>query len=138
MFARWFYISTSRLDEIDTEECIREIVNVSIPRNRSLEVTGALLFTGRNFVQYLEGTPTAIEELKASILQDPRHENVRTIASGEYSHRRFVTWSLAYAGPSQFVANIVDRASEDALQGSGEQIEALAQLLAEFSIRGRS
>lgn len=138
MFARWLYISTSRLDGIDSEERVRKIVHISISRNRSLDVTGALLFTGRNFVQYLEGTAPAIEDLKGSILRDSRHENVRTIASGEYSHRRFVTWSLAYAGSSQFVSNIVERVLEDALQDNGKEIEMLAQLLAEFSIQGRS
>ncbi|UZW55378.1 BLUF domain-containing protein [Sphingobium sp. JS3065] len=138
MLARWSYISTSRLDAIDIEECIRDIVTVSIPRNRSLEVTGSLLFTGRRFAQYLEGAPPAIEEIKAAILRDSRHGDVRTIASGEYAHRRFVTWSLAYAGPSHFVADIVERALSDALENGDEGIEALIQTMSEFSIHGRS
>ncbi|AEG47805.1 BLUF domain protein [Sphingobium chlorophenolicum L-1] len=138
MLARWSYISTSRLDSIDTEERIRDIVAVSIPRNRSLQVTGSLLFTGRRFAQYIEGTSAAIEELKASILRDSRHEDVRTIAWGEYAHRRFVTWSLAYAGPSHFVSDIVERALNDTLERGDEGIETLIQTMSEFSIHGRS
>lgn len=138
MFARWIYISSSRLAGNDIEDRVRGIASASTPRNCSLEVTGSLLFTGRKFVQYLEGKPTAIEELKASIVRDSRHENIRTVASGKYSHRQFVTWSLAYAGASQFVANVVERALEDTMHGRGGQVETLAQLLTEFSIRGRS
>ncbi len=138
MLARWSYISSSKLDTIDAEERIREIVHVSVPRNRSLNVTGTLLFSGRRFAQYLEGAPAAIEELKASILRDSRHSDVRTIASGKTPHRHFVTWSLAYAGPSHFVADIVERSLNDALEKGDEGIEALIQMMSEFSIRGRS
>ncbi|WP_313804224.1 BLUF domain-containing protein [Sphingobium sp.] len=137
MLARWAYISTNRLKAADIEERIQQIVNVSVPRNRALNVTGALLFTGRRFAQYLEGEPSAIDELRASILRDPRHEDVRTIASGAYSHRFFVTWSLAYTGPSQFVAEIVDRSLNDTLEKGDVSIHALVQILSEFSIGGR-
>lgn len=136
MLARWSYISKSRLDTTDAEERIQEIVHISIPRNRSLDVTGALLFTGRRFAQYLEGAPAAIEELRASILRDRRHEEVRTVASGIAPHRHFVTWSLAYAGPSHFVADIVERSLNDALEMGDEGSAALVQMLSEFSIRG--
>ncbi|WP_176596186.1 MULTISPECIES: BLUF domain-containing protein [Sphingobium] len=136
MLARWSYISKSRLDTTDAEESIQEIVHISIPRNRSLDVTGALMFTGRRFAQYLEGAPAAIEELRASILRDRRHEEVRTVASGIAPHRHFVTWSLAYAGPSHFVADIVERSLNDALEMGDEGSAALVQMLSEFSIRG--
>lgn len=136
MLARWSYISKSRLDTTDAEERIQEIVHISIPRNRSLDVTGALMFTGRSFAQYLEGAPAAIEELRASILRDRRHEEVRTVASGIAPHRHFVTWSLAYAGPSHFVADIVERSLNDALEMGDEGSAALVQMLSEFSIRG--
>lgn len=136
MLARWSYISKSRLDTTDAEERIQEIVHISIPRNRSLDVTGALMFTGRRFAQYLEGAPAAIEELRASILRDRRHEEVRTVASGIAPHRHFVTWSLAYAGPSHFVADIVERSLNDALEMGDEGSAALVQMLSEFSIRG--
>lgn len=136
MLVRWFYISTSRLDVSDAQDRVREIVDTSISRNRSLDVTGALLFTGQRFAQYLEGASAAVAELKQSILRDPRHEDVRTIASGSYDHRRFLTWSLAYAGPSRFVATKVEEALTGALQGGNASIEALAEMLAGFAVEG--
>lgn len=132
------YISTSQLIDADAPDHVREIVDISIPRNASLSVTGALLFTGRRFAQYLEGPAEGIAELKRSILQDPRHRDVHTIAEGPYDHRRFLTWSLAYAGPSQFVASKVEDALTAALNGSEEGVEALAEMLAGFAIEGHS
>ena len=136
MLERWIYISTSRLIDDDASDLVRAIVDISIPRNASLQVTGALLFTGRRFVQYLEGSAAGIAELKSSILRDPRHHDVQTIAEGPYDHRRFLTWSLAYAGPSHFVASKVEDALTDALNGSEEGVEALAEMLAGFATEG--
>ena len=136
MLVRWFYISTSRLVASETQKQVRNVVDISIARNRSLYVTGALLFTGQRFVQYLEGAPAAIAELQLSILRDPRHEDVQTIASGSCDHRRFLTWSLAYAGPSRFVAAKVEDALNGALAGGNGRVEALAEMLAGFVVEG--
>jgi len=138
MFERWFYISTSRLEIVHAADHVAEIVNISIPRNRSLDVTGALMFTGQHFSQYLEGSPAAIAELKQSILQDHRHEDVRTLAAGPHEDRRFLTWSLAYAGPSRFMASKVEYALNDVLQGNVENIETLAEMLAGLAVEGHS
>jgi hypothetical protein len=37
------------------------------------------MFTHSNFVQVLEGSPAALDELMASIKRDSRHENVRVL-----------------------------------------------------------
>lgn len=136
MLDRWFYISTSRLAPNDTEKSIRNIVEVSIARNQRLGVTGALLFIGQRFTQYLEGPATALAELQHSILADSRHEAIHTIASGPADHRRFLGWSLAYAGPSRFVAGKVEEALSDALTGGAERVEPLAELLTSFVVDG--
>lgn len=138
MLDKWFYISTSRLGAAAGQDDVRAIVENSIPRNRSLGITGALLFTGQKFTQYLEGSPAAIAELKQSICRDPRHDDIHTIASGPFDHRRFLGWSLAYAGPSRFVAAKVEDALHGALNEGEEAIEALAELLAEFVVDGHS
>jgi hypothetical protein len=138
MAERWFYISTSKLIGRDVEDQVRNIVDVSLPRNRSLGVTGALLFTGTRFAQYLEGPSGGIAELRNSIMDDCRHEDIQTIASGPYEHRLFLRWSLAYAGPSPFVAGKVEDALVDALAGGQEHVKALAEMLAGFAIDGHS
>lgn len=94
------------------------------------------MYTGQRFSQYLEGSPAAIAELKHSILRDTRHEDVRTLAAGPYEVRRFLTWSLAYAGRSRFMASKVECALNDALQGDVENIEMLAEMLAGLAVEG--
>lgn len=136
MAERWFYISTSKLIGRNVEDQVRNIVDVSLPRNGSLGVTGALVFTGTRFAQYLEGPSGAIAELRNSIMDDSRHEDIQTIASGPYEHRLFLRWSLAYAGPSRFVAGKVGDALVDALAGGQEHVKALAEMLAGFAIDG--
>src|SRR5258708_22974646 len=41
--------------------------------NRKLDITGALGFTGRYFIQCIEGRTDAIDALMARIQADPRH-----------------------------------------------------------------
>src|SRR3546814_19181449 len=63
MFTRWSYISTSQFDATHVEKHIQEIVDISIPRNRSLEVTGQLLFTGNRFPQHQLGRASCGERV---------------------------------------------------------------------------
>ena len=114
MIFRWFYISTSRLAEDESDELVADIVRESIPRNRKLQVTGALLFTGRHFAQYLEGPATSVGTLQRIILDDLRHEDIRTIAEGAYPCRRFVTWSLAYVPPARSGERRIEQLLSDA------------------------
>jgi hypothetical protein len=121
----WLYVSRCRLPSAWAPKAIRDIVAISRARNSGLNVTGALLFTGSRFAQYLEGAQEAIEQLQASIRRDPRHHAVSTVDENEAATRRFGDWSLAYAGPSLFVADKV----ETVLDNAGE----LIGLLHEFS-----
>lgn len=138
MLARWFYVSTSRLPEDAGDDLVKDIVDVAVPRNRTLQVTGALLFTGRQFAQYLEGSREAIDVLRHSIMDDLRHENVTTLAEGDYPERRFVTWSLAYIDPAHFDAADVDALIDGAREGDSGSYRTLVQLLSERAMSGRS
>lgn len=118
MLERWFYISTSRLNEPDAEGHVKDIVATSLQRNQLLQVTGVLLYTGCRFAQYIEGSAAAMAELQESILQDPRHQDINTLACGPFCHRYFSDW--AYVDPSQFVASKVGGVLTDALTGHGK------------------
>ena len=102
-------------------------------RNASLGVTGALLFTGSKFAQYLEGTADALQLLMTSIRTDPRHENIVVVAEGQREDRQFSSWTLAYAGPAVFVARVVQAALNDAQSGSPLKSRMLIRLLREFA-----
>ena len=135
---RWFYISSSRLVDDAADDLVRDIVEVSKARNQSLGVTGALLFTGRNFAQYLEGPPRGVDQLRQSISLDMRHDNIRTIAEGEYAHPLFLTWSLAYLEPSQLLSCRAEELLIAAEHDGGVHVEVLAQFLCDMTVGGRS
>lgn len=95
----WLYTSRSLMTDYLTE--LGPLVEVSRRRNEALEVTGALIFTGSFFAQFLEGPAEGIAALKASIERDPRHTDVRTARIEPCEDRRFGAWTLAYANAAE-------------------------------------
>lgn len=134
--AHWFYGSSSSIPEDRASAEIASILAISVPRNGSLGVTGALIFTGNRFAQYIEGCTSAVAELKASILADPRHRHVTTLLEGTGDGRIFPDWSLAYFGRSRFVQEEVERALDDARYLGSTQAERLVKMIREFADRG--
>jgi len=98
------YISTSLLDDHSQQQECDAIVSCALSRNADLNVTGALVFTGENFAQFLEGPQDALDDLMISIKKDKRHCDIKLVAVEQVAVRRFADWSLAYAGTSMFVA----------------------------------
>jgi hypothetical protein len=97
------YVSDSTLSASVEAGEVEAIIDVARSRNGDLEVTGALMFTHSNFVQVLEGSPAALNELMASIKRDSRHQNVRVLEVESLTSRRFSDWSMAYVGPAALV-----------------------------------
>lgn len=126
----WLYVSECRLPSSWMESAVADIVAVSRARNAPLKVTGALLFTGEWFAQFIEGPECAVAALRLSIVRDARHAGVQTILDGSRSHRLFEEWSLAYSGPSLFVSGQVKAALQDADSTCG-----LLRVLQEFAAR---
>jgi len=110
MLHHWLYASSSRLVGQDCEVQVQHIVNVSKRRNAECAVTGALLYSGEHFVQFIEGPPNSIAQIRMSISQDSRHSHVVTLADGESPERNFEGWALAYNGRSQFVGKAITKA----------------------------
>ena len=138
MIFRWFYISASRLAEDEADELVADIVKESVPRNHRLQVTGALLFTGRQFAQYLEGPAGAVTILQRLILDDLRHEDIHTIVEGAYPCRRFVTWSLAYVAPAQPVKRGVEQLLSEAGTLREDCVEALVEYMSKSAMMGHA
>ena len=62
--------------------------------NHRRNITGALLFTERYFLQYLEGEAAVVDALYANICRDPRHTNARLLLRTPIQQRDFSRWSL--------------------------------------------
>ncbi len=112
-FAFWMYVSKSLVVEHE-QSVLEDIVRLSRQRNQALDVTGCLIFSRGRFAQALEGPPAAVVELRASIETDSRHTDVTTVDFSQTDTRRFLGWSLAYAGPSIFVEKTMADSIRDA------------------------
>lgn len=83
---------------------IRAILDVSQRRNAALGITGVLYSDGAYFVQLLEGPADAVEDVFASILADPRHEDIRVVERGPAERRWFANWHMASVTQEQVAA----------------------------------
>jgi hypothetical protein len=126
------YVSRSTLAPDDREAQVADIVAGAQVRNEPLQITGALVFTGERFAQYLEGPPAAIEELMTSIRRDTRHLEILELPIAPFSSRLFESWSLAYSGSTPFVARLVHELAA-ARHPTAPACDKLVRLIQEFT-----
>ncbi|MDO7844429.1 BLUF domain-containing protein [Sphingomonas immobilis] len=100
------YVSHKTIDP-GAEEVIQDIVSAASVKNAALGVTGALVATRAHFAQILEGPADAVHDLMDSICRDARHTNVIVLREWAIIGRSFADFSLAYSGPSSYVAKHV-------------------------------
>lgn len=122
------YVSRSRLPRGQEEPQLRQILDVAARRNLANGITGALVHTGTDFAQVLEGPEDAVAQIMASILIDPRHERVSIIRRDEVATRSFPNWGMALIGhipATQDQIAAVWKASDEA--SLAESIDGLVQ-----------
>lgn len=102
-FRTLMYISSSQLIGRTSDGQVRSIVGTSLTNNSTAGLTGALLFSGRYFVQILEGRSEAIDKLFEVLRADARHRDLVVINDRPIEKRKFGGWRMAYVGPSVFV-----------------------------------
>lgn len=77
---------------------IEAILASAHKNNPSMNITGALLYSGGYFCQVIEGPEEAIEELFETIQMDDRHGSVTVLHFEPIERRGFSEWSMALAG----------------------------------------
>lgn len=97
------YVSVSRLGRNQQDEEVGRIVDTARQRNKAMNVTGALIFSGTRFAQYIEGPAAAVDAIVDDIRKDSRHEQITDLGEGPIEKRKFRGWSLSYSGPSLYV-----------------------------------
>ena len=133
MITSLLYVSRSTLELPRQAQEIENIVQLSRSRNASIDVTGALVFTERNWAQNIEGPDAAIDSLMESIRRDRRHTDVDVVYRETIADRRFGTWAMAYAGPSTFVAgNVLPLTDPLPPAGKRKASERLITLMRQF------
>lgn len=138
MLRSLIYASSSTIEPDENLSHLDRIVVASQRHNPALDVTGALVFTGSHFVQILEGSADALAILMAKIETDERHERIEVLHETDIAERSFGEWSMAYAGPSTYLAEhlrpLLSQGSSD--PRAPDAVERLIIVMQEFSLDG--
>jgi hypothetical protein len=60
--------------------------------NQARDITGVLLYKGRNFMQLLEGEESAVRNLYRKISLDTRHQGSMILLAANESQRMYSDW----------------------------------------------
>lgn len=92
MLSQLVYISKRQPNCTEAE--IEKILTACKNNNKELDVTGVLLYSDAQFVQYLEGDLRKINSLYNKIKEDKRHKNVALISTAPIKERTFPSWQM--------------------------------------------
>ena len=67
--------------------------------NELADVTGALLYGGQRFFQYLEGTRADVEQIYARIARASQHHRLEILEQGRVDKRVFQRWHMGSPMP---------------------------------------
>jgi Sensors of blue-light using FAD len=109
-------------------------------KNRSLNISGILLYHGGIFTQVLEGPQNSVEQLFGIIQLDDRHSEVTVALRGQAAERDFPEWSMAFADGEKLCADgentsrlsLAQTAVDGVLatqEGAGEKLLAVLKTL---------
>lgn len=79
-----------------TEQMLADLLRQARQHNERAGITGVLLYNQEQFVQVLEGSPEALDDLYERLLRDVRHHNLQVLASGPIAARRFGEWAMSF------------------------------------------
>jgi hypothetical protein len=82
---------------------IHQILATSRRNNARDDVTGALLFSGGAFAQFLEGPDDAVARVFERVRHDPRHHDVAVVHQADAAERLFQNWSMSFAADGKDV-----------------------------------
>jgi hypothetical protein len=88
------YISSAL--ELFPDQELEELLKKARSKNRSLNITGMLLYKGGNFMQLLEGPKEAVLPLVETIERDPRHHGFQRLLQQEKDEREFSEWQMGF------------------------------------------
>ena len=86
------YTSLARLDLQESD--LEDIHRTARDRNAIDGITGLLVFNGTHFLQIIEGSAEAIEDLIEKLRKDPRHTGFEIRDRRKVDERSFPEWSM--------------------------------------------
>ena len=77
-----------------TVKALGDILDQSQANNEVDGITGILVASDEDFMQFLEGGRTVVAECMMRIMKDERHQNIRILLAREAETRLFSGWSM--------------------------------------------
>jgi hypothetical protein len=93
------YVS-SATHELTTQE-LEDLLVEARELNRVNGITGVLLHSDGNFMQYFEGTRDAVDETYLRIIASSKHKDLIELMNGPIAERRFGAWKMGLAQPTR-------------------------------------
>lgn len=88
------YVSTSKHDFSEKE--LSDLLQEIRVKNKSLGVTGLLLYNEGLFIQVVEGERQILQDLFQNIKKDLRHSNLVELLEEPITSRSFPNWSMGF------------------------------------------
>jgi methanogenic corrinoid protein MtbC1 len=117
----------SRAVSRPSESELEQLVAQARRRNRSLGVTGMLLYENGRFLQTLEGPPAGLQAVWSSICRDERHSDIEVLTEHVVSSRLFSDWDLLLYSREEDPRRAT-RASDLAPHALAHYVAGMAQL----------
>ena len=115
------YTSLARLDLESTD--LEDIHRAAREQNAMDGITGLLVFNGTHFLQIIEGSEDAIDELVEKLRRDPRHSGFEVRDRRKVDARSFPGWSMelvrvnaSYFEAKDTIADKLPKTVPDAIQ----------------------
>jgi hypothetical protein len=86
------YTSLARLDLQSSD--LEDILRTACDLNAFDGITGLLVFNGTHFLQIIEGSHDAIDDLLERLRRDPRHSGLEVRDRHRITSRSFPNWSM--------------------------------------------
>lgn len=79
-----------------SDEALAILLEKSRIKNKTLDITGCLIYHEQKFIQILEGEKEILLKLYEAIQQDTRHQNVTLVDIFPKKERLFSQWNMYY------------------------------------------
>jgi len=104
------YVSTASHHLSEAE--INHLLDQARARNATEQVTGVLLYSHGNFMQYLEGPRTGVDRVYEHIVADRLHHGIIELVREPIPEREFSDWTMAFRSISAFGMSSPDKFDE--------------------------
>jgi hypothetical protein len=128
--------STHMLSPFEIDHLLRR----ARERNACEQVTGVLLYSDGNFMQYIEGDAPRLAKIYAVIRDDPWHQGMIELLREPIQKREFSEWSMAFRAVGTFKMSHPlhpDAALSERLATPATSYSSARILLSKFWNRGK-